>query len=109
MSKFIKLTKACGGSVWIRKDAISSITEGKEKTIIYVCETLSPWEVEESVEYILEQLGVKGKWRPYGDYDDTDFVYVYTCSICGETGIPAFNFCPNCGADMREEEKDGEI
>lgn len=50
---------------------------------------------------------VRGEWKIYGDYNDTDFeIYFHTCSICGATGIPAFNFCPNCGADMREEEND---
>lgn len=24
-----------------------------------------------------------------------------TCSICGDDSIGDFNFCPNCGADMR--------
>jgi hypothetical protein len=54
---FIKLTKAYNGEpVWIRKDAISSITESGEKTDVYVLETLSPWEIKESAECILEQL-----------------------------------------------------
>ena len=26
------------------------------------------------------------------------------CSQCGEFGVPCFNFCPNCGADMRKGE-----
>ena len=28
-----------------------------------------------------------------------------TCSICGEDSIGDFNFCPNCGADMRGKEE----
>ena len=43
-----------------------------------------------------------------------DDVY-YDCSICGESfclidGTPTdnlYNFCPNCGADMREVREDG--
>lgn len=25
----------------------------------------------------------------------------YECSICGEAGIKDWDYCPNCGADMR--------
>ena len=28
------------------------------------------------------------------------------CSVCGRTNFAAPNFCPNCGADMREEKED---
>ena len=49
---------------------------------------------------------VKGKWINDG-YDfphGNDWIH---CSVCGKRGInvPAdlTNFCPNCGADMREE------
>ena len=27
----------------------------------------------------------------------------YECSKCGEAGLKEWNFCPNCGADMRGE------
>lgn len=37
---------------------------------------------------------VRGKW-------ETDTCHVY-CSICGEYENNKSNFCPNCGADMRE-------
>lgn len=49
----------------------------------------------------------RGKWienAGYGGWGDT----IYQCSECGsertcETGISIdWNFCPNCGADMRE-------
>ena len=44
----------------------------------------------------------KGKWLlvDAGYYD-----YV-KCSQCGETLFWGKNFCPNCGADMREGEED---
>ena len=52
--------------------------------------------------------------RKRGEWVEVEFwwddVYYY-CSICGESfclidGTPTYNlynFCPNCGADMREE------
>lgn len=27
----------------------------------------------------------------------------YACSVCGEFGVPCWNYCPNCGCDMRGE------
>ena len=51
---------------------------------------------------------VKGKWieytrvvvpEPYNKWEQA-----WKCDKCGfDDGFPAYNFCPNCGADMREE------
>lgn len=44
---------------------------------------------------------VRATWRRYSPFTDT-----YECSNCGEQVIDKqfrTNFCPNCGADMREE------
>ena len=57
----------------------------------------------------------KGKWTP--DYDYTEYDYDgstplpeprkfqdgWQCSLCGAYEPSTVNFCPNCGADMREE------
>lgn len=48
-----------------------------------------------------------GNWIKNGKYN-----YTYKCSVCGEIGplepvgegVFKFNFCPNCGADMRGEQ-----
>ena len=43
---------------------------------------------------------VRGKWRLYSPLTDT-----YECDKCGYQVIDESfrtNFCPNCGADMRE-------
>lgn len=53
---------------------------------------------------------VHGKWVPVGA-DDLD-EGMFMCSECGSEhffpelllNIPADNFCPNCGADMRPEQ-----
>lgn len=29
------------------------------------------------------------------------------CSVCGEQAIDLYDFCPNCGADMRKDGDDG--
>ena len=40
----------------------------------------------------------KGKWIDKSD--DIDGAWNY-CSVCGEQAIDLYDFCPNCGADMR--------
>lgn len=42
-----------------------------------------------------------GKWKPYLPEG-----LRYQCSECGSRYENPWHFCPNCGADMREE-KDG--
>ena len=56
----------------------------------------------------LEQTG-----RKKGEWIDKKYRWIksismwwhsaYKCSICGETGLKDWNYCPNCGADMRGE------
>lgn len=46
----------------------------------------------------------KGKWEIYATFDDC---YYAKCDQCHETQVFYYNkqltnFCPNCGADMRE-------
>lgn len=36
-----------------------------------------------------------------GEVPDYDCV----CSLCGKSGLPIYNFCPNCGAKMDKEKK----
>lgn len=48
---------------------------------------------------------VRGGWEEHGEpneYGKYELWY-YSCTRCGAVGVPEFNFCPNCGADMREE------
>lgn len=44
--------------------------------------------------------------RPQGEWKETDIPKstLCKCSICNfDLGAYSFNFCPNCGADMRGE------
>lgn len=42
--------------------------------------------------------------RPRGEWQKKSFYSEYFyCSECGYAYKHAFNFCPNCGADMRKE------
>jgi rubrerythrin len=40
----------------------------------------------------------KGEWKEHKDYTGL----AYLCSECGYFTTMRTNFCPNCGADMRE-------
>ena len=42
----------------------------------------------------------KGKWEPESYYHNHEFI----CSECGNTGKWHWDYCPNCGADMRGEQ-----
>ena len=43
----------------------------------------------------------RGKWIDTGDMDEW-WAEVFTCSECGWSMLGTANYCPNCGADMRE-------
>lgn len=44
----------------------------------------------------------KGKWIDTRENEEW-YAREYRCSECGDTMLGEANFCPNCGADMREE------
>jgi len=44
----------------------------------------------------------KGKWIDKSGGIEDAWNY---CSVCGEQAIDLYDFCPNCGADMRGEEE----
>lgn len=52
---------------------------------------------------------VRGHWIGTKEAEEMgDIMKEFTCSVCGCcewdcTESESFNFCPNCGADMREE------
>lgn len=60
---------------------------------------------------------VRGEWVETIEQNGWEDVRCATCSACGDSyvldewGIDdlkgLFNFCPNCGADMRKEVQDG--
>ena len=63
----------------------------------------------ESVIHVIEQIPaadvqpvVRGRWITY-PYMMGNTQY---CSLCGENYGVKYNFCPNCGADMREMSKE---
>lgn len=48
----------------------------------------------------------RGEWKKTNSRKKS---YMYDCSVCGKTAyfcgmVCAYDFCPNCGADMRGKE-----
>ena len=66
-----------------------------------------------TIELLEERQGrPRGEWKCEGAMADYTNVLVYRCSVCEEhfvgheEDIKLRNFCPNCGADMREGDSD---
>ena len=80
--------------------ALSAKAIADARQIVYAMKTVDAVEV------------VHGRWRKYTDerlngYDNEGRiryrkVYSYECSNCGRNVAVKSNYCPNCGADMRE-------
>jgi hypothetical protein len=78
-----------------RSDAIKALKREK-----------SDWNNDYNVpiDHCIERLNkVKSADRPQGEWIDDGGIE--KCNQCGERKeFPHWNFCPNCGADMRERE-----
>ena len=76
-------------------------------SISFVCETLE--RQMNSIPAADVRPVVRGHWIGTKEAEDMgDIMKEFTCSVCGCcdwdcTESESFNFCPNCGADMREE------
>lgn len=70
------------------------------KTMVY--------EVKKPTEFsFIEPERETGKWIPHKSVFGGLGEKVYTCDQCGyNIGFHAENFCPRCGADMRERRED---
>ena len=67
---------------WMRYKAIEQVVKGQP--------TIEP--ERKTGKWIDKSGGIEGAWN--------------YCSVCGEQAIDLFDFCPNCGADMREGEQE---
>ena len=81
--------------IWLT-NVMADIGEAKHSDLWHYEQALS--EIKEMLESQLERK--KGKWIDKSDGIDGAWNY---CSVCGEQVIDLYDFCPNCGADMRED------
>lgn len=75
--------------------------------------TLNLNDLGEFCDMAIEALKRKrGEWQVYYD-EDSPQDGIWKCSICSYIklidDISPTNFCPNCGADMRERREDEQI
>lgn len=93
----------------------------REKVENWLLTESASLDTEVDREYVVERLRseipaadvrpvVKAEWYGEADgYADGELVYdMWSCPICGKRfeeweEKPDWNYCPNCGADMREE------
>ena len=88
--------------------------DGIEKIKNYLCAGNPMWDTSTISSVLdvaikaLEQPERNGEWigTEFDGYADGNPVYYeWKCSACGcivEDEEPTWNYCPNCGADMRE-------
>ena len=50
------------------------------------------------IDEALEQEPRKGHWKSHG----RGYEKIYMCDNCKKESLQRGNYCPNCGADMRE-------
>lgn len=68
------------------------------------CNTCYKWSKDgcydktRSCQYVEKKPVIKAAWVEYNPFS-------YRCTNCGNVNKVATNFCPNCGADMREVEE----
>jgi hypothetical protein len=100
MAKYIDVDKID----WQEGVFVTPITKEPLSIIhkIATIEMLRDWQQEEDVRPV-----VRGKWITTNDYVTTAYgtLDYYRCSCCGEDSLEEGDFCPNCGADMREVEE----
>jgi hypothetical protein len=77
------------------------------------CAVLTALKLLENVPSADARPVVRGKWIRGNENRTSPIKDSYTCSVCGEKTLSGFcgnpaktNFCPNCGADMREPNLD---
>lgn len=73
-----------------------------EENIAFVPSVTTAWTDGEAPTYALQK---RGKWIEHGEPNAQGQyeTWYYHCSLCGQVGIKQYNYCPNCGANMRGE------
>ena len=90
--------------------------QNAEKELLHVVHDIrNPYNERESeIEaYFLAEEGWRkvpqAEWIPQSEYVKlwgVEIIHHYECSNCGNTEYTNnYNYCPNCGAEMRKEDK----
>ena len=94
----------------------------REEAITYLEDAKSnlPYKFEQAIDMAIKSLlaeVARGEWEHWGSpfSDESEVIDTIVCSVCGVRFIEPkdepkgeYNYCPNCGADMRGEENEVE-
>jgi rubrerythrin len=86
---------------WYNEDGYEETEDEKRNAITDLINGVPSAQPEIVLELLKTQPTIeprKGKWKEHKDYPGL----AYLCSECGYFTTMRTNFCPNCGADMRE-------
>ena len=59
--------------------------------------------IEELSKQVEKQNMKHGKWVETVFHNGCTFDHDMVCSVCGHSGLPEYEYCPNCGAKMMDE------
>ena len=76
------------------------VATGCKDILVVQKDAMKAWD-ENGVAYTMQPERKKGEWERTSFYNDTPI-----CSECYLEGRWDWDFCPNCGADMRGEQND---
>ena len=90
----------------VLKDAIIAMDYLSEANLNFICKAIdNAPTVESDYEWGYSE-GVHDTERPQGEWITDDPTYsTWRCNKCLHVQTICSNFCPNCGADMRQEGK----
>lgn len=107
ISELIKAYELFRNSEQVKGDKVKNMSneEAIKNIVAYIYFNIEdiPEEVGKAFDVAITVL----KERPQGEWIDKgeDMMIRWKCSECGRNDNHIYNFCPNCGADMRQEEK----
>ena len=100
-------TEKCADSCFKCELFHSDYISREEASDLLAMALIDEWEPEYAQDRLSEipaedvRPVVRGKWQPWKQ--DRPPLKWYSCDYCGFHALKESNFCPNCGADMREE------
>ena len=90
-----------------RQAAIEAIKEEWDGCCSEYPATQIIYDTTEAIERLPIIQPKRGTWIDTGSNEEW-YAREYRCSECGDTMLGDANFCPNCGADMRQKGENSE-
>lgn len=89
-------------------NAIADIPSAQPRTKCIAEIKISKEDLDELVAEKVEEIKAAQPERKRGEWKDRgeDYMIRWICSECGRKETHVYNFCPDCGADMRGDENE---